>query len=301
MRLQWGMGAILISTMTLSACCTERTVTFYRGATAEAPQLPSRFGAPLKAEQIQIAAELNPVLINGITTHENDRDSAAAMWIPRLQFGGHFYRGLSDKIEAGVQVRGSKSEWASPTTTEALDLKRDGRHVIQGGLGLRANLSEPDNALQFSLLTEFNLVFREELIEKHSYCSSGWGSSNTWGTSCYGLTSNGEREGKGDMGANLIAGINTAWEVVPHLHLLGLAAVALHGTNNYSDTVTYNPEEESEPDGRSWSPTPLVHLGAGLEFRLRPFLLNAIAHYPMTARESLQYGPAVSATTGLYF
>ncbi len=293
-----GAGAGLLLIVGLSSCCTEQTVTFYRGATAEAPQLPSRVGARLKEGQIQMAAELNPVLFSGVKTFENRNDSAPAMWIPRLQFGGHIYQAVSDTIELGMQVRGSKAEWASPTTVQALELELEGKYVMQWGVGIRSNLSHPDDPLQVSFLGELNLVFREELIKETSYCSE-W--SDSWSTSCYALSTDLAEEGDKEVGSNLTAGFNAAWEVLPHLHVLGLAALAIRGTNSYSDTVTYNPQEESHPDGRDWDPTPILHMGAGLEFRLRPFVANALVHYPMSPVTALQYGPALSASTGIFF
>jgi hypothetical protein len=289
----------LVMAATLWGCCTERTVTFYRGATAETPQLPSRYGARLRDGEIQVAAELNPVLLKGITTYDNRTDSAAAMWVPKYQFGGHLYGAVNDKVELGIQARGAKSEWSNPTTTQALALDLSGRHVIQAGVGLRGNLSDPKEAFQLSLLTELNMVFRHERISKSSYCSNYWG--DHWESSCYGLTNADAPAGKAEVGANLLFGLNSAWEVLPHLHLLGLAALDIRGTNNYSDTYTYDPSTESEPSSSSWTPTPVLHVGAGLEFRLKPIALSAVFHYPMTTKEALQYGPAATATAGLFF
>ena len=282
----------------LSACCTERTVTFYRGSTAEAPALPARTGVRLRAGEVQVAGELNPLLLKDIKTYTDDRNSAPAMWIPRLQVGGQIYGAINDVVEVGGHLRGASAEWSSPTTTNALEPRLKNQFILQGGWSVRINFSSPEQALQVSLLAEADLVLRQSILIEESFCSSGAYCRNH---SCQESIKDTDESHDKNVRVNLMAGLNGSWEMVRHLHLLGIVALSLRGTNRYSSTVTYNPTEETQPSDNSWSPKVFLNLGGGFELRFRHFFANAIIHYPVSFVRSLRYGPALAAGTGVIF
>jgi len=284
----------LATCLTIAGCCTDRTSIYHRGSTAEAPQLPGRFGARLRAGEFQLTGSVDPVLLTGVTTYSMRNPNQPAMWIPRVQVGGQAYVGVNDVFELGLQVRGASNEWTEPTLTEAVKPRLRDEITTQFGLGYRLNTSPPDHAVQVAITGEFNLVKRHSVLIVDTVCTE---------YSCPSMNDDLQPEFErlvvqgNSAGANVGLGVNLSWEFVEHFHLLGIFAAAFHSTNEYTETLRYNPTEQRIEDD-PWNSTLVIHVGAGMEIRWHPFVFNAILHYPMSTREGLQYGPAVTASLG---
>ena len=256
--------------------CGMTSVTYTRGALVQPAHLPSRMGATLDKGQHMVAMEANPWLVNGPTTHEDYQDQSAALYIPKIQLGGTWYAGVTDRLELGAQVRYAELGWSRGTISgiQPFDSTDDVMALSIGG-GLRLRVTPPELPAALALLVEFNFV----------------GSAQTTGEDGYG--------DEAAAHADLQVGLHLSWEMVEHLHLLGLATLGAYPANRYSDTYYYNSCDEDAPDDDSWGAMAVFNVGGGLEFRWEPFFINVLYSYPLASRDKVDYGHALAIQTGV--
>lgn len=95
-------------------------------------------------------------------------------YIPQLSIGASVYHGFGS-VELGAHLRYSDLSWSHPSSVGVLPIPQQAdAFSLNGGIGLRLNVSALDGRFAFSPLMELNLV---NITEAQFFCEScrgGW-------------------------------------------------------------------------------------------------------------------------------
>lgn len=157
-----GLSFLLIASC-LPACATTTVQT--RSALVPRPTPPASIGSPLPEAGVRLFGHASSIGLTQQTQQPEDLEDPptrgfGTMMLPRYQFGGGLYAGLSDYVELGGHFSLAGYSSAERNLEGGREFPEDTRDriVFVGGPGLRANLPIPEVPLTPSLHFEVNIA-----------------------------------------------------------------------------------------------------------------------------------------------
>lgn len=278
---------LLIVTAGITPACIEPR--YIRSTVIPAPTVPSISGSSLAKGKARVGLEINSWSPLGETLEAPKGPARPTLWVPRVQAGASFYKGLADWYAIGGHLRGASGHWTWPSTTDAPEFsERQGSFTGMFGLGMRFELPGGDKPLGMAVIGEINLMVIPDYTEM-------WEMSDVWPYDSQTLLVR-EFEYKSMLSPSLFFQIHTRlWEKVC---LFALAGIESYPTNEPGRAATSG---WPEPDTGEYHLLGDAYFlpGVGVELIRGPAYFSATVSFPMTDAESLYLGPAVTLRMGV--
>jgi hypothetical protein len=281
MRLTHPALALLLG----AAACAPATP-IRRTALVNAPSLPARTGLPLRAGELRVAGELNPLRV-----YDAYADAlivpdvgAPGLYVPNIQLGLSLYGAPTEGFEVGGQVRYTRLSWAEPSAVGVLPFPDGDRDLLLGGLGVRGNITLAEG-LTFTLGGELNLTEVEQAVYVCRTCTGGVTSSRAYTFERF--------DAAYFMLPTLATGV--AYRFNDYVGVYTTIAFTL-GVRN----TGFDPDLGNLPND-TLRTMPIFPMGAGVEVNVQRFFANATLFYPLEGVEDLELGLSLAAQAGLRF
>lgn len=291
MTSRWLCWLLLFTDMHVLVAGCAPTTPIRRTALVPAATAPSRLGPPLKAKEIRLAGQLNPVRLLfdtepiALDSAEND----PGLLIPVTQVGALAYVGLARFLEIGGQVHFAPRRWARKNVPGVLGLSKSDASVLMAGFGARASYKPTNTALTLSASTEFNWV---RIVQAVYVCTID---------PCVDTAGVGDRGlyalDRIDRRAFLLPGLffHLGGDVGKYFHVAGFVGAEANVKNNGLD-----PDTDAD-DSSTLSKYVVWVSGMAVEGRIDPMFFNASLVTPIVFEDATYSGPSVVLQTGVSF